>query len=290
MRRRNLIAVLLTGGLALATVNLTAQRADEAPPTPGEPQLGHQAHSSKETRPTVPSAVPANMQASSLIGMPVHNGFGDRLGKLQDVIVNLESCSAPFAIVESGGTLGIGAKHIAVPLTDLKWSSDSKQLLMTATKEEFQSANSAPTGAWMAVAGEDWIKNVDKFYGQPTAMTASRYERQESTRSTDAREQVRQSTGSKTTDDLVDPLRGSGTEQKNLLSKPTNDDLTTRVNSLVREDLGDEAGNLQVSVKDGIVTLTGRIPTAAQKQSLETRIKSLNGVQRIEDKLETTKD
>jgi sporulation protein YlmC with PRC-barrel domain len=279
----------MTGGLALAAMNLTAQRAEEALPKPDQPQLSHETQIPKADQTTAAFAAGGNLKASSLIGMHVRNDSGDRLGKLQDIIVNLESHSAPFAIVESGGALGIGGTRIAVPLSDFKWSSEPKQLLLTTTKEEFQSASSAPTGGWMVVSGEDWAKNVDKYYGQPSSVDKSRFERQESTGVIGGRQPVRNPTEAKSANELLNPTPGSVPEEKNIVTKPTDEDLMTKVNSLVRGDVGQDADNIQVTVNDGVVTLKGKA-TASQKQALQRNIKALPGVTRIEDNLETSKD
>jgi hypothetical protein len=292
MRNRNLIAVLVTGGLALAAANLTVQGAEDPLQTPATPEPSHETHASKEALLAAVPAAGSNLKASSIIGLQVRNDSGDRLGKVQDIIVNLESHSAPFAIVEFGGTLGIGATHVAVPLTDLKWSSDPKQLLLMATKDEFQSASSAPTGGWMVVSGEEWTRSVDKFYGQPSTTDRSRYERQETTGIIQGREPVRNPTEAKTeaksANELLNPTPGAVPEEKNL-AKPTDDDLTATVNGLVRQDVGQDADNIQVSIQNGVVTLKGKA-SAAQKEALQTKIKALPGVTRIEDNLETSKD
>jgi sporulation protein YlmC with PRC-barrel domain len=307
MRNRNLITALVTGGLALTAANLTAQRAEETLPKPDQPQYTHETQKPKEAQSDIAFAAGGNLKASSIIGMPVRNDTGDRLGKVNDIIVNLESHSAPFAIVEYGGALGIGSTRIAVPLSDLRWTSDSRHLFMTATKDDFQSANVSPTGGWMAVSGEDWAKNVDKFYGQPAALDKSRFERQEATDVLRGREPVRNPTDittpptdvntppkdvttpkdAKSADELLN--RTPVPEQQNL-TKPTDEDLTTKVTGLLRSDVGQDADNIQVSISEGVVTLNGKVPTAAQKQALENRIKALPGVTRIENNLETSKN
>ena len=296
MRNRNLITLLLTGSVALSAANLMAQRAEEAVPTPAQPPSSDKTPSYKDkdykNKDAQLSAMPdtgAHLKASTIIGQPVRNDAGERLGKLDDIIVNLETHSAPFAIVESGGKLGIGATRIAVPLSEFKWSSESKQLLLTATKDEFQSANPAPTGGWMAVSGEHWTKHVDKYYGQPSAVDNSRFERQESTGVIGGRQPVRNPTEAKSANELLNPTPGTVPEEKNIVTKPTDEDLTTKVTSLVRGDVGQDADNIQVTVNDGVVTLKGKA-TASQKQALQRNIKALPGVTRIEDNLETSKD
>ncbi len=303
MRNRNLKLALLAGVLALTSTNLLALRGQEASPAPNQAQLAREAKDfkNKDTQPAVTSAEASNLRASSLIGLPVRGDSGERLGKLQDIIVNLESHAAPFAIVEYGSTFGIGGTRVAVPLADLKWSmSEPRQLFMTTTKADFQAANLAPTGEWAAVAGEDWAKSVDRYYGQPSMADSLRHERHEATGMMEGREPVRHPTKGTDPADKLAPLpANSPTEQIQPpaappadqtpppAARPGQDDLTTKVNSLVKEDAGKDADNIQVSIKDGVVTLTGKVATAAQKAAIESRIKALSGVERVENNLET---
>ena len=39
----------------------------------------------------------------------------------------MASHTVPFAIIEYGGTLGIGETRVVVPLTALKWSSEYRE-------------------------------------------------------------------------------------------------------------------------------------------------------------------
>jgi osmotically-inducible protein OsmY len=123
-------------------------------------------------------------------------------------------------------------------------------------------------------------------------MDKSRYERQEATGVTQGREQVRnpKPPEAKGAAELLNPTPGTAPEDKNLVTKPTDEDLTATVNGLVREDVGQDADNIQVSIKEGVFTLKGKGTNASQKQALESRIKALPGVTRIEDNLETSKD
>jgi BON domain len=206
---------------------------------------------------------------------------------VRDLIVNLDTHTAPFAIIEYGGTLGLGETRVAVPLTDLKWSGQAGQFICTATKQQFDSASSTPKGGWMAVLGEDWTKNVDRYYGQPSAMTVSRFERQETTGMNEGREAVRNPSEQKGARSLEDPQPAANLGTTNTLAKPTDEVLMTKVNSLIKQDLGNQASNIQVTIAKGVVTLNGKVATEAQKTMLEKQVKALPGVDRVQDNLIT---
>lgn len=281
MRSRNLITALVAGGLALATTNLTAQGTDELL----LPQPGSAGQNSNVADLPDPPAGASDLKASSIIGLAVRNETGVRLGKVQDLIISMASHSAPFAIVEYGGTLGIGATRVAVPLADLKWSSESKELILTATKGEFESASPGPTSGWMAVADEDWVKNVDRFYGQPSMTSQSRYERQETTGMAEGREPVRNPVEPKGSTGLLDQQPGITSGTTNMAATPMDEYVRGKVNSVIRQDMGAGADGIQATVKNGIVTLQGKVGSEAQKQELENQIKAVPGVDGVDDQL-----
>ncbi len=178
MRKSYLITALLAGGLALTATNLTAQNANPAPAAKSQPQMGQPSQSCKPGEHANTTFGASDLKASSIIGLDVRNDINERLGTVQDLIVHMKSHSVPFAIVAYGGALGIGETRVAVPLTDLKWSSQPRGLILNATKDQFESASATPTGGWAAVANENCLKGVDRYYGQPSMTSQSQYERQ----------------------------------------------------------------------------------------------------------------
>ena len=286
MRKSNLVSALVAGGLALATTNLGAQGTEEALPGSGQPQSG-QGQTSKSTQPAATPESSSKLKASSIVGMAVRNDSGDRFGKVEDLIVSFDSHSVPFAIVEYGGTLGIGSTRVAVPLADLKRAVEPRELILAATKDQFQSASTAPTGGWMAMAGEDWMKNVDRFYGQPSAIQG-KYERQEASGMSEGREAVRNATEPKTPPDLRQnqPTANPATSALPTAAAPSDQYVTDKAIALIHQELGQSASDVRCSFKDGVVTLKGKVDNEAQKQALENKIKALAGVNRVQNDLE----
>jgi len=285
MRNNSMIIGLVAGGLALAVTNLKAQAADEVLPPVPQPQSSRTGEKPKQAATTQSLIGQSNFKATSLIGLPVRNQSGDLLGKVENLIVNVDTHSMPFAIVEHGGTLGIGGTRVAVPLTNLKWSSEPRQLILTATKEQFQAANSAPTGGWLAVADEDWTRSVDRFYGQPSAPGPSRFERQEVSGISEGRQLVRTPADQKGATDLEEQINAPDPAVMNKLAQPKDETLMTKVNGMIHQTLGDRANQVQVTIDQGVVKLSGMVPTEMEKRLLAHQILGLPGVDRVEDKL-----
>jgi hypothetical protein len=287
MRKNNIMIAIWAGGLAAATMNLMAQGDNELLPPAGLLKSAQPAHYSKQAAIAPSSAETLEFKASSIIGLPVCSVTGDRLGKVEDLIVNLGTHSTPFAIVAYGGKLAIGGTRVAVPLTVLKWSSEPKQLILPTTKEQFQAASSAPTGGWMAVAGEDWARDVDRFYGQPPAISSSRFERQEMSGMSEGREAVRDPSDQKGASSLEGQPLGTELGATKTLPKSTDEALKTKVQDLVRQQLGDRAGLVQVAIAKGVVTLNGAVASDTEKKTLVHQIMGLPGVARVEENLTT---
>ena len=228
----------------------------------------------------------SHLPSSRLMGMLVEDESGAHLGRVQDLIVTLDSGVAPFVIVHYGGALGIGGTRVAVPLSDLKLSEDGKTLTLATSQEQFQSASPSPTGEWAAVANDRWTRRIDRYYGQPSAATMSRFERQETPAPDQGREPVRQP--------IDQPAKGATLLQNQppaaaVPATPAEGDLKARATEIVSQELGPaSAQNIQVSVDNGVVTLKGQVTNAAQKRTIDERIQALSGVQRVDDQITTT--
>ena len=288
MRNRDMIIALLAGGLTLATTNLTAQSTDQTSPDKNTPGMGDSSQHYKAAQPAGATSGASDLKASSIIGLVVRNDSGERLGKVEDLIVRFDSHTVPFAIVAYGGALGIGDTRVAVPLTDLKWSSEPRELTLSATKQQFESASTTPTGAWLAVSSEDCLKNIDRFYGKPSFSSQSRYERQEATSMSEVRESVRNAATEKGSTSLMDQQAATSSTADTMSAKPADQQLVKQIRGVIRKDVGASANDIHVALKDGVVTLKGKVANDSQKQDLEKQINALPGVDRVEDNLQTS--
>jgi sporulation protein YlmC with PRC-barrel domain len=76
-------------------------------------------------------------RASKLIGSSVSNEQNEKIGTLDDIIVDQKSVL--FGILQVGGFLGIGARLVAVPYQSLVVSEDGKKIeLPGATRDELK--------------------------------------------------------------------------------------------------------------------------------------------------------
>jgi len=68
-----------------------------------------------------------------LLGQPVYNDKDEKIGKIEDIILNKER-SASYGIVSTGGFLGLGAHDVAIPAKQLQMKNE-RLMLPGASKE-----------------------------------------------------------------------------------------------------------------------------------------------------------
>jgi PRC-barrel domain len=71
-----------------------------------------------------------------LMGRVVYNDRNERVGTVEDLMITPDE-SGSYAIVETGGFVGLGKHHVAIPLNHFK-SENGKFVLPGATKDELK--------------------------------------------------------------------------------------------------------------------------------------------------------
>jgi len=87
-------------------------------------------------------------KASSLIGMEVRNQQNEKLGDIKDVVMDLPSGRISYAVLSTGGFLGLGNRLIAIPPSAFQMSADSDHLLINADRQKIMSSPSFARTNW----------------------------------------------------------------------------------------------------------------------------------------------
>lgn len=80
------------------------------------------------------------IRATRAVGTDVYNLDGERIGKVEDVILDKTENAIMFAVVGFGGFLGMGEKFHPVPWATLDYDQDKNGYVVPFTKEELQAA------------------------------------------------------------------------------------------------------------------------------------------------------
>jgi len=110
--------------------------------------------------------------ASDLIGTKVTSPQGEKLGKIEDVVV-YPGGEVAYAVLSFGGVLGLGDKLFAIPWNVLKptgftMPKDGKDsehtLVLPVEKEKLKNAPGFDKSHWPDVANPDWARDIDTYY------------------------------------------------------------------------------------------------------------------------------
>jgi len=97
-------------------------------------------HLSQEERMTTSSGHTTAILASKVKGTAVYNGNGDKIGTVEDIILDKESNQILFAALGFGGVLGIGEKYYPVPWSLLDYDEKMGGYVVPLSKDRLESA------------------------------------------------------------------------------------------------------------------------------------------------------
>jgi sporulation protein YlmC with PRC-barrel domain len=75
------------------------------------------------------------LTASSIVGDTVENPKGEKLGTIDNLMINIKTGTVEYAVMEFGAFLGIGGKLFAIPFRELKLRPEKKVFLLDRDKE-----------------------------------------------------------------------------------------------------------------------------------------------------------
>lgn len=70
------------------------------------------------------------LTSSSIVGDSVENPEGEKLGSIDDLMINVKTGMVEYAVVEFGAFLGIGGKLFAIPFTELQVDPEKRVFLL----------------------------------------------------------------------------------------------------------------------------------------------------------------
>ena len=116
----------------------------------------------------------SEMRLSKLIGTNVHDASGQGVGEIKDVIFDTNNGRIHYAVLASGGVLGVGGKLFALPLSKLHRDAKGK-LVVDVTRERLAASprfDQAPD--WN---DDTYRATVDRAYGLPSEQRNARFRR-----------------------------------------------------------------------------------------------------------------
>jgi len=121
-----------------------------------------------DTKPNEQTVVAATAyRASKLTGMNVKNSKDEKVGTINDLVIDTPSGKIKYAALSVGGFLGIGDKLFAVPWQSMTLKHDDKGafFVLDVDKEKLRNAPGFDSNHWPDVANPKFGSEIDKYYG-----------------------------------------------------------------------------------------------------------------------------
>ena len=114
--------------------------------------------------------------SKKLTGLNVRNSAGEKIGTIDDVVINLQDGKVQYVALSVGGVLGIGDKLFAVPFQEIKFNhgKDEMYYVLDISKEKLNAAPGFDKSNWPDFADPQWKSQVDNYYRDNRAGTAAR--------------------------------------------------------------------------------------------------------------------
>jgi osmotically-inducible protein OsmY len=213
-------------------------------------------------------------KGSKIIGMEVMNYQHEKLGKVDDLAVDLQSGRIVQVVLSIGGFLGIGDTLIAVPPGALHYDAANKVVHLDADKEKLKAAPRFETSKWEEYSQPNHVTQVYSYYGQQPYSSTAAYKDQ--TLNADRTKEVDRTVNSGTNAvadvsnsalnarDRNDQTLTPGDQGNNSADFDTTRRIRKEITST--KDMSVSARNVKIITSNGRVTLRGPVKTEQEKQ------------------------
>ena len=105
------------------------------------------------------------LSAGTLIGDPVKNPEGEKLGTLKEIMLDVENGQIAYAVLESGSILGLGGKLFAIPFEAFTIDEKDHKIILNVDKGTLKNAEGFDKNNWPDTTNLDWGRKTHEYYG-----------------------------------------------------------------------------------------------------------------------------
>lgn len=106
------------------------------------------------------------LSTSTITGDEVCNMQDEDLGKIQDLMLDTAEGRIRYAVLASGGFLGMGDRLFAVPWKALQLDTENKRFLLDVDVERLKDAPGFDKDHWPNMADPTWNSTVESYYAR----------------------------------------------------------------------------------------------------------------------------
>jgi sporulation protein YlmC with PRC-barrel domain len=111
-----------------------------------------------------PNAAASLLSAATITGDEVCNLQEEKLGTIQDIMLDIQTGKIRYAVLSSGGFLGMGNRLFAVPWSALELDAEHKRFILDMDVERLKSAPGFDKDEWPNMADSTWNATIESYY------------------------------------------------------------------------------------------------------------------------------
>ncbi|MDY0746328.1 PRC-barrel domain-containing protein [Paucibacter sp. R3-3] len=108
----------------------------------------------------------SSISSSKVEGTAVYNLQGDKLGSIDDLVIDKQSGRVRYAALEFGGFLGMGTDRYPLPWDQLRYDTDKDGYLVNLDKDKLNAAPKYREDTEPDYT-DDYGRKVYDYYGSP---------------------------------------------------------------------------------------------------------------------------
>lgn len=149
----SVLAIALAVGLGAAPLTSIAAEDAQRPYSSTQPGAQTETRTGTDASGLKTAGADENMpagihKASKLIGYDVKNSQGEDVGSIKDLALDTSQGRVVYAVVSTGGVMGVGGQLHAVPLDAFDSQTTEDALVLNATEEQLSSASGFDDDNW----------------------------------------------------------------------------------------------------------------------------------------------
>lgn len=109
----------------------------------------------------------ALLSATSITGDEVCNLKKEKLGTIQDIMLDVPTGRIRYAVLSSGGFLGMGDRLFAIPWQALHLDSENKRFSLDIEVDRLKKAPGFDKNHWPDMADASWNSSVEGYFMKP---------------------------------------------------------------------------------------------------------------------------
>ncbi|MDB6023226.1 MAG: antigen [Pedosphaera sp.] len=224
-----------------------------------------------------PQSLGLVVRASKVLGSSAYNKQDEKLGKVDNLVVDLPAGRVVEVVLASGGFLGINDELSAVPPQSFQCDAENARLTLDTTKEALKTAPHFKSSDWGYVNDPARVTEVYTIYRvQPYFGTTDQDDNAAAAHNAD---NTARNVRDRSSDALTPLDQGKSESDRTTTAQ-------IRKSIMANKELSSNAHNVKIITIDGHVTLRGAVNSEEEKRSVAQAAANIASAVKIDNQLE----